>query len=175
MRLEKAAEAGNTQLFWTIALVLIKRSKTYRMAAVHKAIPFWYFKIPRQKMKRLLEKVEVLVRTDSTNLESDRVYIPKADGVRVRSLGVPRLEWRVVMTMWTVVLTLWLQPILSPSQYGARPGVGIAHAWKEILEKVVGADFVYEYDLAGFFNSINLATLHRMLNDVADLPYWVGH
>lgn len=39
-RLGKAAEARNARLFWTISRSLIERSRAYRMAAVHKALPF---------------------------------------------------------------------------------------------------------------------------------------
>lgn len=103
-------------------------------------------------------------------MEVARKYIPKADGIRVRPLGVPALEWRVVVTMWTVVLTLFLKPYISPSQYGARPGVGVAHAWKEIIEQALPADFIYDFDLHGFFNTIRLRPLHRLLEVWAKIP-----
>lgn len=68
------------------------------------------------------------------------------------------------------MLTMWLNPLLSKSQYGGRPGLGIAHAWKEILTRTVYAHYIYEFDLAGFFNSIRLRLLHRLLEEEGNLP-----
>jgi len=45
----------------------------------------------------------------------------------------------------------------------------------EVLTKVVPADYIYEFDLAGFFNSIKLRTLHRLLAMEAQLPEWVNN
>lgn len=114
LRMERAAAAGEAKLYWVIAKALIKRSKVYRMACLHKSLPFWYYKLSAHRVGRILETVERLIRTDSADLGLDRKYIPKADGVRLRPLGVPHLEWRIIMTAWTVALSTWLRPRMSP-------------------------------------------------------------
>lgn len=40
LRLERAAEARNAKLFWTVATRLVTRSCAYRMAVLHKCLPF---------------------------------------------------------------------------------------------------------------------------------------
>jgi len=44
---------------------------------------------------------------------------------------------------------------MNDSQYGFRPGRGTLQAWQKVLGSVIGEDNIYEYDLKGFFDSVN--------------------
>jgi len=98
IRMEKAAAKGEAKLYWVIAKALIKRSKVYRMSCLHKSLPFWYYKLTTSRIATILSDVERAIKLESAELGLDRKYIPKADGVRLRPLGVPHLEWRIIMT-----------------------------------------------------------------------------
>lgn len=74
------------------------------MSTLNSTIPRWFWGMDTGKIRDLLRKVERLVDIDSSSLVTHRVYIPKADGVRVRSLGVPTPEWRIILSMWTTML-----------------------------------------------------------------------
>jgi len=43
-------------------------------------------------MEKCIKATDKLFREESTEVITARVYIPKADGIRVRSLGVPAKE-----------------------------------------------------------------------------------
>lgn len=122
--MERARAEGNAALFWRIAQVMIVKSRAYRMAVLHKTLPFWYWRLPAEKVDKILRRTQAIVDKWGTELVTVRKYILKADGVRYRPLGVPALEWRVVISMWSIMLSLWLRPGLSPNQFGAKTGVG---------------------------------------------------
>ena len=69
------------------------------MATFHKSLPFWYWKLSSKRMDKLLKAVQLIVDKWGTDLQTVRTYILKADGVRYRPLGFPKLEWRIVITM----------------------------------------------------------------------------
>lgn len=46
--------------------------------------------------------------------------------------------------------------VLGSWQHGFRPGRGTNTAWGEILTKVVKGRYIYEFDLKGFFNNVDV-------------------
>lgn len=57
-----------------------------------------------------------------------------------------------------VILTFYYEASgrFRDSQHGFRPGRGTLTAWRHILKDVVKSKDIYEFDLKGFFDSINL-------------------
>jgi hypothetical protein len=90
--MEGAAERRDAKLFWTMGRFLLKYSRAFRMAALCKAVPFWYYKFTAAKIDQMMMAIQRRIRKDDTRLELSRLYILKADGVRKRPLGVPEVQ-----------------------------------------------------------------------------------
>lgn len=64
------------------------------------------------------------------------------------------------------LLTRNLFPV---SQHGFIPGRGTMTAWKELLERALGARDIYEFDLKSFFDSVRLDAISEELRN-HDVP-----
>ena len=89
-----------------------------------------------------------------------RVWIPKADGKKLRPLGIPRIADRVVMTAATVVLEPIFEVDMPAEQHGYRPNLS-AHTAVGTVNRLIneGHTRIIDADLADYFGSIPHAEL----------------
>jgi RNA-directed DNA polymerase len=89
-----------------------------------------------------------------------RVWIPKADGKKLRPLGIPRIADRVVMTAATVVLEPIFEVDMPAEQHGYRPNLS-AHMAVGTVNRLIneGHTRIIDADLADYFGSIPHAEL----------------
>ena len=89
-----------------------------------------------------------------------RVWIPKADGKKLRPLGIPRIADRVVMTAATVVLEPIFEVDMPAEQHGYRPNLS-AHMAVGTVNRLIneGHTQIIDADLADYFGSIPHAEL----------------
>jgi group II intron reverse transcriptase/maturase len=89
-----------------------------------------------------------------------RVWIPKADGKKLRPLGIPRIADRVVMTAAVVVLEPIFEVDMPAEQHGYRPNLG-AHTAVKVVDGLInrGHTRIVDADLADYFGSIPHAEL----------------
>jgi hypothetical protein len=123
------------KVYWTIAKSLMLRSDTFNAAAVHRVMNNWYKNYPLIKILSTMRKVRRIIKTNNSNFMFSRVYIPKPGKDRVRPLGVPTLEWRIVLHMWNNFIYWFIQDKLSPHQHAFQPTKGTLTAWKEFFRK----------------------------------------
>jgi hypothetical protein len=169
-RLLRCVQTGNSKLFWRIAQAMMKRSNTLRVSAFHRVAFNWHRIYPLSQIYAWNRKVSNIINNGLDNIESKRVYINKPNG-GVRPLGVPAMEWRILLHMYNLFLTMWIQPHLSKSQHGFQPHKGTLTAWKAFFrDRLFEKAYIHEYDFKGFFDNINLKSISRKL-ELLGVPF----
>lgn len=86
-----------------------------------------------------------------------RVYIPKDGGDKMRPLGIPVLEDKVVQTALTIVLESIYEKDFLPMSFGFRPNKDCHKALKD-LSKNIGTkkvEYIVDADIRGFFDNVD--------------------
>ena len=101
------------------------------------------------------------------------VEIPKGRGKEgVRVLGVPTVADRVAQTVVAGVLEERAERIFHRDSYGYRPGRGALDAVAACRERCWQNDWVVEFDIRSFFDSVPWELVMKAVGSVCDLP-WV--
>ncbi|WP_260606602.1 reverse transcriptase domain-containing protein [Streptomyces sp. WAC08241] len=82
------------------------------------------------------------------------VAILKSHGSGTRMLGIPAVSDRVAQTVAARHLMRRVETIFHPDSYGYRPGRSALHAVGKCRERSWWRDWVVEFDIAKFFDSV---------------------
>jgi RNA-directed DNA polymerase len=100
------------------------------------------------------------------------VEIPKAHGAGTRMLGVPTVADRIAQTVVARVLEAKVEPIFHPDSYGYRPGRSALDAVGACRQRCWKYDWVVEFDIRKFFDSVPWDLIVKAVQAHTDLP-WV--
>jgi len=125
---------------------------------------------------RFAETVETTLPDLAENLRAGRyrprpltlVEIAKPAG-GVRELSIPPVRDRVVERAVADVLTGVIDPVLGPSSFGFRAGLGVADAVQALVRlREEGLGWVLRADVDDCFPSVDVARLRRLLAALID-------
>ncbi len=98
-----------------------------------------------------------------------RKNIPKGKG-KVRSLGIPAVEDKLLQTAVSQILAAIFEQDFSTNSFGYRPGTGARQAVETLNGRLQFGRFTYavEADIKGFFDNIDHEWLIRMVEQRVD-------
>lgn len=161
-RLDKCILIRNDRLYWRIVTFLVKRSRIFFLTQLRKTFPRWHREEKLWKIIKIYKKYLEKARLESTNLRVKRVFISK-DEKKKRPLGVPGEEWRLYLGLLNQFAQHYLINKVSVDQHAYLHGRGTLTAWRRIVENVINCKNIYEFDLKGFFDSVDLIKLKPAL------------
>ncbi|GAA4797826.1 group II intron reverse transcriptase/maturase [Streptomyces sanyensis] len=100
------------------------------------------------------------------------VEIPKPHGGGTRMLGIPAVADRVAQTVVARHLMRRVEPIFHPDSYGYRPGRSALDAVERCRERCWKRDWVVEFDITKFFDSVPWGLLVKAVEAHTD-AVWV--
>jgi group II intron reverse transcriptase/maturase len=92
-----------------------------------------------------------------------RTYIPKKDKTKLRPLGIPTVNDKLIQEAVRQILEAIYEPLFDSSSHGFRPHKSCQTALHQIKLKGSGCAWVIEGDIKGFFDNIDHETLIEIL------------
>lgn len=103
-----------------------------------------------------------------------RTYIPKAGSDKLRPLGIPAYEDKLVQGVMRKILDRIYEDKFYPFSYGFREGKSCHQAIREVNQIIMTkkVNFVVDADIKGFFDNVDHEWMMRFLeHDIGDRNY----
>jgi len=157
-RMAKHLANKDIERYTAVFDILRYRSEFFLLVNFVKRIRFYPNNYSVTKCWKIIREVRALVNGNKVNLKFKRVYLPEynSDGTikKHRPLGVPSIEWRVVMSMYEFFLVNILESTWCKHQYACMPKRGVVDVWIQILTNYKDYKTIIGIDLAKFFDTV---------------------
>ncbi|WP_372411499.1 reverse transcriptase domain-containing protein [Streptomyces luteireticuli] len=100
------------------------------------------------------------------------VEIPKGPGRGIRILGVPTVADRVAQTVVAAMIEERAEPVFHPDSFGYRRDRSALDAVAVCRRRCWESDWVVEFDIRSFFDSVPWPLVVKAVQAVCDVP-WV--
>jgi hypothetical protein len=168
--------------FWGIALQLLRGSHAFRTAVILKSLgksgkwfhrdidlwDLWDFNFHYQSFADKFSS-KVGVRRQWINTEQ------RDKSFKWRPLGISPIPWRIYTRGLNNILEVFLSNGWPKNQHGYKSGRGINTAWNQVLHTIIKAKYIFEFDFAGFFNTVRIEAVGNILNQFYVPKYMVGY
>jgi RNA-directed DNA polymerase len=96
-----------------------------------------------------------------------RTYIPKIGSDKLRPLGIPAYEDKLVQGVMKQILETIYEPIFLDCSYGFRPGRSQHKALKALNENIVRTktNYIVDVDIKGFFDNVDHDWMMKFLGE----------
>ena len=111
--------------------------------------------IDGMSLERINMLIEQLKNESYQPNPSRRVYIKKKDGKKLRPLGIPSFDDKLVQEVIKMVLEAIYECSFENSSHGFRPNKSCHTALLQIQTKFTGVKWFIEGDIKGFFDNID--------------------
>jgi RNA-directed DNA polymerase len=120
--------------------------------------------------ENIRELVERLKRGSYRARLVRRQYIPKGDGKKMRPLGIPVVEDKLLQVAVKRILEATYEQDFLRCSYGYRPGIGALDAVDKLTIKLQFGryNWLVEADIRAYFDSVNHDWMVRMLQERID-------
>lgn len=119
-----------------------------------------------------LERVERIIRSLKEEKyrfsPARRTYIPKRSGSKLRPLGIPTGDDKLVQEVVRILLERIYEPIFSEDSHGFRPNKSCHTALEQIQRGWSGIKWFVEFDIKGFYDNMDHEIMIQLLEKRID-------
>lgn len=157
---------------WKHFDLMLRKSKVFAIFILNKVDKDWFYTRSYDNLKKIMTKFNRHVRLKEHMLPIHRTYIPKKTPGKVRPLGAPSIESRLVMAALTEFINIYAETYVGNYQYGFLPKRSPYQLGIEITKRLSEGKRFYEFDLDSFFNRVDY---RRVLSELpfGSLSRWI--
>lgn len=167
-RLDRWASIGLSEgeKFEKLSKIISTKSKVFKIHMLRNGVKDWNKLSDMQKL-RTYAKAEKLIRMGKMEFNYKRILIPKPNSVELRPLAVADKGTRVVAKWYLELFKIWIDPskeeAFNDYQFGGIAKRNTAQAWDRIWKSIKEKKFIFEFDLAKCFDSIDHSAVECFL------------
>ena len=139
----------------------------YQWSKRHFRECFWDLHAQRHSVSLACPAIAGIKGTNWTSYVR-RIYIPKRSSDKKRPLGIPTGDDKLVQEVARILLERIYEPIFSDDSHGFRSQRSCHTALRQIHKQWTGIKWFAEFDISGFFDSMNHSLLVELLEKKID-------